>query len=94
MSADLRCAVNPSRPATLDAEHVAWVNHEAYYFSTRAAKRRFGRHPAYWCDTVTDPVTLERFRPRGDEPVAYHRGRPYFFLTEESRSAFVADPEP
>ncbi|GJM44303.1 MAG: hypothetical protein DHS20C21_11450 [Gemmatimonadota bacterium] len=93
MGAELRCPVRPSRPASIDPGLVSWVNHEAYFFSSKSAKKRFERRPTYWCGTITDPVSLERFRPSGDEPVTYYHGRPFYFASVESRDTFLADPE-
>ncbi len=69
------------------------MNHEAYFFGSKHSKRVFERRPYEWCGSVTDPVTLERFEPEPQSPMFTYEGRPYYFSSEESLTAFLSDPE-
>jgi YHS domain-containing protein len=63
-----------------------------YYFSTPGAKRKFLADPLRHCGLLTDPVSRERFQPAKDSPREDHAGRPYFFASDSTRAAFLADP--
>jgi YHS domain-containing protein len=69
------------------------VNGEVYRFSSRRTLRRFREAPQLWCGLVRDPVTGERFWPSANSPEAYWVGGPYFFASESTKAAFVADPK-
>jgi YHS domain-containing protein len=88
----LPCAVVKGGDARIDKSTSARVNHEIYYFSTPAAKRKFLADPLRWCGMVTDPVSRERFRPREGSPRVDHGGRPYFFASDATSAAFAAEP--
>ncbi len=90
---ELPCAVDPSKPAVLDAAHRAYVNHEVYFFSTEEACANFRKDPLPWCGLVTDPVSGKRFRPTKASPHLAYAGRPYYFATKATRSKFQAQPE-
>jgi YHS domain-containing protein len=88
----LPCAVVKGGDARISAGMSARVNHEIYFFSTPAAKRKFAADPIRWCGLVTDPVSKERFRPAKSSPRVDHAGRPYFFASDSTRAAFASDP--
>jgi YHS domain-containing protein len=88
----LECAVVEGGEARIADGSSARVNHEIYFFSTPAAKRKFVADPVRWCGLVTDPVSKERFRPAKSSPRVDHAGRPYFFASDSTRSVFAADP--
>jgi len=85
--------LDPEASAVLDADHVAFVNWEAYFFSTPALRDEFLRLPERYCGLVTDPVSRERFRPDESSPRLDHGGRPYFFRSEETLATFRESPE-
>ncbi len=72
---------------------LVFVNHEAYFLSSPATKMRFERRPWKYCGLVTDPVTLDRFRPTKKSPSCIYNGRPYYFATDETKVTFLDDPE-
>ncbi|MGQ0723481.1 MAG: hypothetical protein ACT4PE_18180, partial [Candidatus Eiseniibacteriota bacterium] len=88
----LPCAVVKGGDARISAGMSARVNHEIYFFSTPAAKRKFTADPLAWCGVVTDPVSKERFRPATTSPRVDHAGRPYYFASDSTRATFAADP--
>jgi YHS domain-containing protein len=92
LGVELPCAIHPEKGAVLDSAHRSYVNHEVYFFSSAGARRRFEKDPLRYCGLVTDPVSLERFRPTRASPRADHAGRPYFFASEATRSTFQGDP--
>ncbi len=49
-------------------------------------------HPELWCGELRDPVSGVRFRPSSNSPQAYWVGGPYFFESEDTKTAFVDDP--
>jgi YHS domain-containing protein len=87
----LRCAVDPARPAVLDVAHRALVNHEAYYFSDQVALKSFVSAPYKFTGKVTDPVSLVRFVPSASSPSRSHGGRLFYFASNETASKFDAD---
>lgn len=80
-------------PARIDARSSARVNHEIYFFSTPGALRSFRRNPLKWCGEVTDPVSLERFRPDDSSPRTDFGDRPYFFRSDSTLALFRESPE-
>lgn len=91
MGADLPCAVDPSRKATIDAGHRAFVNHEVYYVSDNDALRAFVAEPYRYTGKVTDPVSLERFQPSATSPIRSFGGRLFYFLSNETATKFDTD---
>lgn len=87
----LSCAVDPSRPAILDASMRALVNHEAYFFSGDVAMKAFQAEPYRYTGKVTDPVSLVRFIPTAESPTRSYGGRLFYFSTNETAAAFDAD---
>ncbi|HKQ62530.1 MAG TPA: hypothetical protein VJS92_14660 [Candidatus Polarisedimenticolaceae bacterium] len=86
------CAVHPEREARLDSAHRRRVNHETYFFSDDAALAEFDRDRLRYCGMLSDPVTQERFHPDERSPYTLFDGRPYYFASAETESAFAADP--
>jgi len=86
-------AIDPSRPAILDREHARFVNYEIFFFADEAEMKHFdGELPAH-AGILTDPVSRERFIP-GDAPAQMaHDGRTWYFASDASLAAFVADPD-
>ena len=85
--------MHAKRLAKLDPELTAWINHELYCFSDRAAFRKFQHDPLKYCGLVTDPVSRIRFHPtRGSPRLEYHL-RPYYFLAESALATFKAMPD-
>lgn len=92
MGADLACAVDPTRKATIDASHRAFVNHEVYYVSDDEALREFVTAPYRYSGQVTDPISLERFQPSATSPVRSFGGRLFYFQSNETATKFDSDP--
>jgi len=86
-------AVDPKRPAVLDAAHRTFVNYETFFFADEADRRRFEADPTASCGVLTDPVSKERFRPGSDSPHGEFGGRPYYFFSEANKAAFEKTPE-
>jgi YHS domain-containing protein len=84
------CAVDTTMSAVLDAEHQEMVNWEMYFFGSEEHKALFESDPLTYCGWVTDPVRRTRFRPTQDSPTTVHEGRPFFFISEATRSMFLA----
>ena len=89
----LSCAVDPSKPALVDAAHRISVGYESYFFSDSAAMQIFRDHLVEYCGTLTDPVTRARFLPDKNSPVATLNDRMYVFASDSSRQAFDMMPE-
>jgi YHS domain-containing protein len=90
---DVPDAVDPKRPAVLDAAHRSFVNYETFFFADDADKRRFDADPSASCGVLTDPVTKERFRPGSDSPRGSFGGRAYYFFTAASKAEFDTSPQ-
>ena len=86
-------AIDPKRPAVLDADHRSFVDFEVFFFADVADKRRFDADPTASCGILTDPVSKKRFRPGSDSPRTSYAGRLYVFLDDASREAFESSPE-
>lgn len=69
------------------------MNQETYYFSSRSAMKRFLAAPLRYCGKLRDPVTQLRFLPTARSPHTSHKGRSFYFESEETRRAFEAAPE-
>ena len=93
LGVELTCAIDPDVPATMDLEHTAFVNYEAFVFSSDAKRRAFEERPLDYLDAVTDPVNHVRFKPSGKSPVIVHAGRPFYFLADSTRTMFAAMPD-
>lgn len=90
---ELSCAMGGGLQARIDARLSTRVNHETFFFSMPAAKRKFRRNPVKYCGLLTDPVTKVRFQPNKKSPRQDWNGRPYFFSSAESAARFAVDPE-
>ncbi|MCZ6778851.1 MAG: hypothetical protein O7F16_07760 [Acidobacteria bacterium] len=88
----LSCAVIPGTLARLDADHREFVNYETYYFSSLDAKTSFLAQAHRYTGPLTDPVTLERFRPGEDSPRRRHAGRLFYFTSESTVLEFDDAP--
>lgn len=88
----LPCAVIPGAPARLDDDHRVRVNYETYYVSSLDAKAGFLAQPHRYTGPLTDPVTLERFRPGEDSPRRRHAGRLFYFASEATALEFDDTP--
>ena len=87
----LSCAVDPSRPAVIDASHRALVNYEAYYFADDAAMKSFIAEPYRYTGKVTDPVSMARFVPTAESPSRSFGGRLFYFSSSETAATFDTD---
>jgi len=86
-------AIDPSRPAVLDAAHRSFVDYETYFFADEEDKRRFDADPTASCGVLTDPVTKQRFRPGSDSPRSEFKGRMYVFFDAANKATFEKAPE-
>ena len=86
-------ALDPRKPAVLDAAHRSFVNYETFFFAFEGDKRRFDADPTAACGILTDPVTKQRFRPGSDAPRTEFGGRTYLFFTAASKAEFEKSPE-
>jgi len=84
---------DPARPARLEAATRSRVNYEYFYFADAAGKKRFDAAPLRWCGTVTDPVSLQRFRPTEASAHTTVAGIPFYFESEETSLQFAAHPD-
>ncbi len=88
----LPCAVIPGAPARLDADHRVFVNYETYYVSSPDSKASFLVQPHRYTGLLTDPVTLERFRPGESSPRRRHDGHLFYFASESTALEFDDTP--
>ncbi len=93
MKVSLPCPVHPARRAILDSSLRAKINQDFFFFSSRAALKRFLRDPLRYCGKLTDPVDRVRFRPTKESPHVVFRGRDYYFADGSTLAKFQADPE-
>ena len=89
----LACPVHPERPAVIDAEHRAFVNWEAYYFSDAQARAEFADAPLHFAGRLTDPVTHRRFVATDASPRRDYGERVYYFASDQTVARFDADPD-
>ncbi len=88
-----RCPVARGRAARIDSTLRVMINHDIYYFSSRAARARFEADPLRYCRTLTDPITRGRFTPTPRSPWTVYDGRRYYFPSVTARAQFVAQPD-
>ena len=93
MGADLESALHSGRPARLEPGHRVRLNHELFYFADTTEVRTFIADPPRYCGAITDPVSLARFVPEQVSPRLVHQGTLFYFLDEETRAAFAAQPD-
>lgn len=86
------CAMHADRRAVMDPAHRAFVNHEIFFFSTRALRTLFLTDPLRWCGVLTDPVSGLRFQPDKTAPRMDYKGRAYYFNAAETLETFKAEP--
>jgi YHS domain-containing protein len=89
----LSCAVESSRPAIIDASHRYAIGFETFFFSDSAAMQEFASDISRYCGTLTDPVSLERFRPSADSPRSTLRERIYLFASDSTKQIFDMMPD-
>ncbi len=85
--------VDPAQVGSLDDSLAFRVNGEVYHFASGRTLRRFERSPVLWCGLLRDPVTGARFWPSSRSPEAWWVGGPYFFASDSTKAAFVAEPK-
>ena len=84
--------VDPRQVGSLADSLEYRVNGEVYRFASLQNLKRFVRAPVRWCGVVRDPVSGSRFLPTARSPEVYWVGGPYYFESDSTRQAFVADP--
>jgi len=89
----LPCAVEPGKTAKIDKALTARLNYEIFMFSSNQARRTFDKNPIAYCGLLTDPVTQNRFQPQTTSPQFVFKTRKYFFLSDSTRTAFIATPD-
>jgi YHS domain-containing protein len=89
----LPCAVVPGKTAKIDKTLTARLNYEIFMFSGPKARQTFDKNPLAYCGLLTDPVTQKRFQPRNASPQFVYKDRKYFFLSDSTRTAFIATPD-
>ncbi len=80
-------------PAELNPDHRSIVNFESYFFSDREAKARFDQNMIAYCGPLTDPVTLQRFRPHANSPRMVYNDRLYLFSSDSAKTVFATMPD-
>ena len=90
---DVRDGIDLRRSASVDSTQRVFIGHDLFYFADAASRVRFMKEPLRWCQRLTDPVTLSRFRPTARSPHLEYRGRPYWFASESTFTAFRATPD-
>lgn len=76
----------------IDSSLRARLNYEIYYFANRAELDRFQKDPLRYCGSLTDPVTMARFRPTPKSPRTDYADRAYYFASDSTKAAFLKDP--
>ena len=87
------CTVYPKRKAIVDSSLRIKMNHEIFYFSSKAARDLFVKDPLRYCGLLTDPVSKQRFRPTAKSPHTDYRGRSYYFMADSSMTRFLGAPQ-
>ena len=82
---------NGARPM-VDSSLRERVNFEIYYFANAAEKERFRKDPLRYCGSVTDPITMARFRPTASSSKTTYGGRLYYFSADTTLAQFLANP--
>ena len=90
---DVRDVIDPRRHASLDSTQRVFIGHDLFYFADAASRARFVKEPLRWCQRLTDPVTLRRFRPTARSPQLEYGGRHYWFAGDSTLTAFGATPD-
>jgi YHS domain-containing protein len=88
----LACAVDPGKPAVVDARHRLSVNWETYYVSSDDALERFQASPHVYTGLVTDPTERRRFQPVPGSPTREYDGHLFYFASEGTAKQFDEDP--
>ena len=69
------------------------MNLDLYFFSSPRAMKRFLASPLRYFGGLTDPVTQMRFHPTERSPRLTHKGRVFYFESEETMREFQAAPD-
>ena len=93
LSISLSGFTDPARPALLDADHRVTIGYETFFFADSAGKASFKAGLPKSCGILTDPITKERFNPKGDSPSLTYNDRVYYFSTEANREKFNKMPD-
>ena len=81
------------KEAVVEADHAHRVNFENYYFADSADRDKFAADPLAYVNTLTDPVTKQRFKPGSNPPVTEFNGVSYYFSAVSSKEAFDSAPD-
>jgi YHS domain-containing protein len=92
LGVELASAMDLEKPAVLDAGHRVMVNYEVFFFASPEEVAKFDKDPTKYCGLLTDPVEKKRFQPVKNSPKAKFRKRTFYFLSAESRAAFISNP--
>lgn len=90
---NIACAMDPLKPAAIDAAHRVSVGYETFFFADSAAMQKFLLDPTSHCGVLTDPVSFRRFRPDRQSPVSYLDDRMYVFASDSTSQLFEMMPE-
>jgi len=90
---EVRDAVDPRRTAVVDSTRRLFLGHDLFYFADSISQARFESDPLRWIRRLTDPVTLQRFRPTRHSPQFAYMGRRYWFANDATRARFGAAPD-
>ena len=93
LKVEVPCTVYPKRKAIIDSSLRIKVNHEIFYFSSKAARDLFVKNPLRYCGLLTDPVSKQRFQPTAQSPKATYASRTYYFAADSSRTRFLGTPQ-
>lgn len=88
LGVNLVCAMDPSKPAIIDATHRVSVGYETYFFADSSSMTKFLSDLSHYCGMLTDPVTLRRFRPNRQSPSTSYDDRMYFFSSDSTKQMF------
>lgn len=80
------------KKATVDTSTRYRIGFELYYFSTLDDRARFKKDPLRYCGILTDPITMERFRPTAASPHTTYEQRLYYFESDSTKAVFLKDP--
>ena len=84
--------VDPRLLGSLSPDLQFRVNGEVYRFGGERTLGRFRSEPELWCGLLRDPVSGVRFLPSTRSPRLYFVGGPYYFQSDSTHDAFLADP--
>lgn len=85
--------IDSERPAVISDDYRVMIGFESFFFADSASLALFLADLTAHCGILTDPVTLERFRPDSESPRLEYNNRVYLFATAASHSRFAAMPD-